>query len=478
MKYCPVYKKCGGCAYINTEYADQLKNKKEYIQSLFPKNNVEPVIGMKDPYHYRHKIYATFSHNRDGVIKCGMYEENTHKVIDTKMCLIQHVKANDILRDMCSLATKMHIESYDEDTGRGVLRHAYIRISHATNDVLLTIVIGSKNLPGSNAFVKEMVRMHPEIKSIVLNHNSDDTSMVLGKKNHVLYGKGFIEDEIMHTRFRISTNTFYQVNPVQTEKIYSTAIQMAQLKSTDTVLDMCCGIGTISLIASKKASFVLGVEINEDSIRDAIGNAKRNGIKNAQFIACDSEEFIEQLEDSPNVVFLDPPRNGFTEKFMKQLDHLKSDKIVYISCNPSTQARDIAFLKHYQIKKIVPVDNFPFTKHVETVVLLSHKKADSYIHIDVEFGEGEGKIPVDSIAKRAEAYKPKEKVTYKMIKEYIEAKYGFKVHTAYIAEVKRNLGLPMYDAPNAVEELKQPRKHPTPEKVEAIKDALRYFAVI
>ena len=478
MKYCPVYKKCGGCAYINTEYADQLKNKKEYIQSLFPKNNVEPVIGMKEPYHYRHKIYATFSHNRDGVIKCGMYEENTHKVIDTKMCLIQHVKANDILRDMCSLATKMHIESYNEDTGRGVLRHAYIRISHATNDVLLTIVIGSKNLPGSNAFVKEMVRMHPEIKSIVLNHNSDDTSMVLGKKNHVLYGKGFIEDEIMHTRFRISTNTFYQVNPVQTEKIYSTAIQMAQLKSTDTVLDMCCGIGTISLIAAKKASFVLGVEINEDSIRDAIGNAKRNSIKNAQFIACDSEEFIEQLEDSPNVVFLDPPRNGFTEKFMKQLDHLKSDKIVYISCNPSTQARDIAFLKHYQIKKIVPVDNFPFTKHVETVVLLSHKKADSYIHIDVEFGEGEGKIPVDSIAKRAEAYKPKEKVTYKMIKEYIEAKYGFKVHTAYIAEVKRNLGLPMYDAPNAVEELKQPRKHPTPEKVEAIKDALRYFAVI
>lgn len=478
MKYCPVYKKCGGCAYINTEYADQLKNKKEYIQSLFPKNNVEPVIGMKEPYHYRHKIYATFSHNRDGVIKCGMYEENTHKVIDTKMCLIQHVKANDILRDMCSLATKMHIESYDEDTGRGVLRHAYIRISHATNDVLLTIVIGSKNLPGSNAFVKEMVRMHPEIKSIVLNHNSDDTSMVLGKKNHVLYGKGFIEDEIMHTRFRISTNTFYQVNPVQTEKIYSTAIQMAQLKSTDTVLDMCCGIGTISLIAAKKASFVLGVEINEDSIRDAIGNAKRNSIKNAQFIACDSEEFIEQLEDSPNVVFLDPPRNGFTEKFMKQLDHLKSDKIVYISCNPSTQARDIAFLKHYQIKKIVPVDNFPFTKHVESIVFLSHKSPDSHIDVKVEFGEGEEKVPLDKIAERAKQYQPAPRVTYKMIQEYIEEKYGFKVHTAYIAEVKRNLGLPMYDAPNMVEELKQPRRHPTAEKVEAIKDALKHFGVI
>ena len=468
MKYCPVYKKCGGCAYINTEYADQLKNKKEYIQSLFPKNNVEPVIGMKEPYHYRHKIYATFSHNRDGVIKCGMYEENTHKVIDTKMCLIQHVKANDILRDMCSLATKMHIESYNEDTGRGVLRHAYIRISHATNDVLLTIVIGSKSLPGSNAFVKEMVRMHPEIKSIVLNHNSDDTSMVLGKKNHVLYGKGFIEDEIMHTRFRISANTFYQVNPVQTEKIYSTAIQMAQLKSTDTVLDMCCGIGTISLIAAKKASFILGVEINEDSIRDAIGNAKRNSIKNAQFIACDSEEFIEQLEDSPNVVFLDPPRNGFTEKFMKQLDHLKSDKIVYISCNPSTQARDIAFLKHYQIKKIVPVDNFPFTKHVETVVLLSRlkQKPDDYINVTIELDD------VDITAAETKA-------TYDEIKKYVaEHNAGMKVSILYISQVKRKCGIEMGKNYNLSknEDSRQPQ---CPEdKESAIVEALKHFKMI
>ena len=466
MKYCPVYKKCGGCAYINTEYADQLKNKKEYIQSLFPKNNVEPVIGMKEPYHYRHKIYATFSHNRDGVIKCGMYEENTHKVIDTKMCLIQHVKANDILRDMCSLATKMHIESYDEDTGRGVLRHAYIRISHATNDVLLTIVIGSKNLPGSNAFVKEMVRMHPEIKSIVLNHNSDDTSMVLGKKNHVLYGKGFIEDEIMHTRFRISTNTFYQVNPVQTEKIYSTAIQMAQLKSTDTVLDMCCGIGTISLIAAKKASFILGVEINEDSIRDAIGNAKRNGIKNAQFIACDSEEFIEQLEDSPNVVFLDPPRNGFTENFMKQLDHLKSDKIVYISCNPSTQARDIAFLKHYQIKKIVPVDNFPFTKHVETVVLLSKGEVNSK------------KIRVEFSLEDMDMSEFQNGATYTQIKDYVLEHSGLKVSNLYISQIKRKCGIGVgknYNLPKS-EDSRQPLC--PPEKEKAIREAFKYFGMI
>ena len=373
MKYCPVYKKCGGCTYIQTEYAEQLKNKREYVRSLFPNKNVEPVIGMKDPYHYRHKVYATFSHNKDGVIKAGLYEEDTHKVVDTKMCLIQHVTANAILTDLCRIATSMHIESYDEDTGRGVLRHAYIRVSHKTSDVLLVIIIGSKNLPSSNVFVKKIVELHPEIKTIVLNHNSENTSMILGKKNHVISGKGFIEDEIMSTNFRISTNTFYQVNPVQTEQIYKTAIQMARLKKSDTVLDMCCGIGTISLIAAKQAAFVLGVEINPDSISDAIGNAKRNGIRNAQFIAEDSERFLEQLGDSPDVVFLDPPRSGFSEKFMIQLNHLKPEKIVYISCNPQTQARDIEYLKYYQIKKIVPVDNFPFTKHVETVALMSRK---------------------------------------------------------------------------------------------------------
>ena len=212
-------------------------------------------------------------------------------------------------------------------------------------------------------------------------------------------------------------------------------------------------------------------------------NAAANGIENARFICADAGEAAEKLlaeGKRPEVIVLDPPRKGCSEQTIKAAAGMAPDRIVYVSCDPATLARDCAVFKElgYEVEEATPVDLFPRTAHVETVVLLSHKKADSYIHIDVEFGEGEGKIPVDSIAKRAEAYKPKEKVTYKMIKEYIEAKYGFKVHTAYIAEVKRNLGLPMYDAPNAVEELKQPRKHPTPEKVEAIKDALRYFAVI
>lgn len=371
IKKCPVSKACGACSYIHTEYQEQLKMKKEYIQHLYPKNKVAEVIGMDDPYHYRHKVYASFTHTKDGVIKAGMYEENSHRVISTTMCLIQHTTANSIIQDICHIATEMHIESYDEDSGRGVLRHAYIRVSHKNTDVLLVIVIGSKNLPGSREFIKKLLALHPEIKTIILNHNHENTSMILSDKNHILYGSGYIEDEIMHTGFRIGPNTFYQVNPVQTEKIYQTAINMAQLKKEDTVLDMCCGIGTISLIAAKQCAFVLGVEINPSAIRDAIQNAKRNHIQNARFIAEDSEKFLKDLYDSPSVIFLDPPRSGFSERFMKDLDRLQARTIVYISCNPSTQARDIKQLKNYRIKKIQPVDNFCFTKHVETVVLMS-----------------------------------------------------------------------------------------------------------
>lgn len=373
MKYCPVNTKCGGCSYIDVDYHEQLHNKKKYIQSLFPKHKVNDVLGMEDPYHYRHKVYASFSHAKEGIIKCGMYEEHTHKVIPTQMCLIQHTEANKILQSICKIASELHIESYDEDSGRGCLRHAYIRVSHSNGDVLLTLVIGSKDLPSSNVFVKKLIQLHPSIKTIILNHNRENTSMILGKKSHVLYGKGYIEDCILNTSFQISTNTFYQVNPTQTEVIYQTAINMANLKKSDTVLDMCCGIGTISLIVAKKCRFVLGVEINPQSIKDAIANAKRNHINNAQFIAEDSERFLNQLGDSPDVIFLDPPRSGFSEKFMKQLNKFQTDRIVYISCNPKTQSRDLKFLTNYSIQQIQPIDNFPMTKEIENVCLLVKK---------------------------------------------------------------------------------------------------------
>ena len=375
--------------------------------------------------------------------------------------------------------------TYNEDTGKGFLRHILVKRGFATNQIMLVLVTGTPVFPSKNNFVKAILKQFPEITTIVQNINPYRTNLVLGDNQKVLYGKGYIEDILCGCRFRISPKSFYQINPVQTEVLYGKAIEFANLKGNETVLDTYCGIGTIGIIAAKNgAGNVIGAELNGDAVRDAIVNARANNLKNIRFYKADAGEFMREAADEdekPDVVFMDPPRAGSDRKFLDSLIKMSPKKVVYVSCNPETLARDLAYLTQnspYKAQKIQPVDMFPHTAHIETVVLLSHKKADSYIHIDVEFGEGEGKIPVDSIAKRAEAYKPKEKVTYKMIKEYIEAKYGFKVHTAYIAEVKRNLGLPMYDAPNAVEELKQPRKHPTPEKVEAIKDALRYFAVI
>ena len=314
---------------------------------------------------------------------------------------------------------------------------------------------------------------------------------VTNEGTDVLYGQDFFYEELLGLRFKITPFSFFQTNSLGAEVLYQTAREFigdALPSGTDAdiaehgkiVFDLYSGTGTIAQMLSPVAKKVIGVEIIEEAVEAAKENVQLNGLHNCEFIAGDVLKVIDSIEEKPDYIVLDPPRDGINPKAFEIIIRYNVPQMVYISCKPTSLARDLEVLqaRGYEVKKICCVDMFPSTFHVETVVLLSHKKADSYIHIDVEFGEGEGKIPVDSIAKRAEAYKPKEKVTYKMIKEYIEAKYGFKVHTAYIAEVKRNLGLPMYDAPNAVEELKQPRKHPTPEKVEAIKDALRYFAVI
>lgn len=374
MKYCPSAKKCGGCRNIHEPYENSLAFKQDKVNKLYAGKKVERIIGMEDPYHYRHKIYASFSQTRDGRIIAGMYEENTHRLIDSRMCLIQHARANAILQTICTVATDMKLEAYDEDRGTGTLRHAYLRVSHANQEVLVVIVIGSKDLPGSRSFVQKIVSAHPEIRTVILNWNRENTSMILGPKDKVLYGKGYIEDEIAGMVFRISAHTFYQVNPVQTEVMYSTALQYAQLKKTDTVLDMCCGIGTISLLAARKARYVLGVEVNPKSIQDAGKNAVRNHIRNAEFLAMDGEEFIHELLDTPDVVFLDPPRSGFSESFMQALEKLGPQKIVYVSCNPVSQARDLKVIEsNYRIEKIQPVDNFPFTSELECIVSLTRK---------------------------------------------------------------------------------------------------------
>ena len=329
----------------------------------------------------------------------------------------------------------------------------------------------------------ERLKKIPGFATLVLSVNTKKGNAVLGDKFITLFGPGYIEDTLCGLNFRLSPRSFYQVNHHQAQRLYESAISLAEIGKEDLVLDLYCGVGTITLAMASAAGKVLGVEVVPQAVEDAKDNAARNHIENAEFFCADAGAAALRLEAEgihPDIITVDPPRKGLSLDAIEAIAKMSPKRLVYISCDPATLARDVALLKErgFEVRKALCADLFPRCSHVETVVLLSHKKADSYIHIDVEFGEGEGKIPVDSIAKRAEAYKPKEKVTYKMIKEYIEAKYGFKVHTAYIAEVKRNLGLPMYDAPNAVEELKQPRKHPTPEKVEAIKDALRYFAVI
>ena len=481
---CPVADKCGGCSWINKPYVEQLKNKEKQLKELLaPFCKVEGVIPMEHPEHYRNKVHAVFGENRYHDAISGIYEQKSHRIVPVDSCLIENANADEIIVSIRGLLKSFHIRPYNEDTGYGLLRHVLIRTGHVTGQIMVVLVLASPILPSKNNFVKALLKLHPEITTVVINVNNRNTSMVLGDKEHVIYGKGYIEDELCGKRFRISPRSFYQVNPVQTEILYGKALEYAGLTGKETVVDAYCGTGTIGMIASDKAAKVIGVELNADAVRDARNNAKANQIRNIQFYQNDAGKFLVEMAGQGakvDVVLMDPPRSGSTEEFMNSVAQIGPERIVYVSCNPETLVRDLKYFKKkgYRVMKGVGVDMFPFTEHVETVVLLSHKKPDGHINVKVEFGEGEGKVPLDNIAKRAETYKPKERVTYKMIKEYIEAKYGFKVHTAYIAEVKRDLGLPMYDAPNAVEELKQPRKHPTAEKVEAIKDALKHFEVI
>ena len=481
---CPLYKKCGGCQLQNLTYEQQLRYKQvKCIRLLGKFCRVGEIIGMENPYHYRNKVQAAFALDRHSNIISGVYQSSSHKIVPVTVCMTEDEKADEIIGTIRRLLKNFKLRPYNEDTGRGFLRHVLVKRGFKSGQIMVVLVTGTRDFPKKKDFVATLLKIHPEITTVVQNVNNQKTSMVLGNRSEVLFGDGYITEQLGDFSFRISPKAFYQINPIQTEVLYNTTLEFAGLTGKETVIDAYCGTGTIGIFASPKAKKVVGVELNPDAVKDARVNAKLNSAENTEFYNADAGEFLADAAASNekyDVVIMDPPRSGSTVKFLKSVVKLAPKTVVYVSCNPETLARDLMFLVRngYKVKKIQPVDMFPHTNHVETVVLLSHKKPDGHINVKVEFGEGEGKVPLDNIAKRAESYKPKERVTYKMIKEYIEAKYGFKVHTAYIAEVKRNLGLPMYDAPNAVEELKQPRKHPTAEKVEAIKDALKHFEVI
>ena len=607
--FCPVAGKCGGCQLQHLSYEKELAWKEDRIaQSLIriagiPEEEVrkrgEGILGGKTE-RYRNKAQYPVQNGkelhveteqigensildrkektaknciedgkREGHInsmsvvreelsglKMGFYGFHSHRIIETEDCLINSEENPLILNCIKEWAREYQISGYEEETGKGLLRHIFLRRGFSTGEILLCLVLNGKSLPygkelwenlqglplsaeevglqrgaevSSGVYVESKedgyygidsesgVNLHcgmdaqsrvdvhcgenrkvpGKIVGLSMNINEGSGNAILGKETHCLYGKDSIEDKIGELSFSISVPSFYQVNPVQTEKIYGKALEYAALTGEETVWDCYCGIGTISLFLAQKAKQVYGLEIIPEAIENAKKNAEKNGLQNAEFFVGAAEEVLPKwveeqkrelsakgadygIGDMVDVVSLDPPRKGCDEACLSAVLELSPKRIVYVSCDPGSLAREMKYLREggYVLEKWVGIDNFPRTGHVETVVLLSHKKPDGHINVKVEFGEGEGKVPLDNIAKRAEEYMPKERVTYKMIKEYIEAKYGFKVHTAYIAEVKRDLGLPMYDASNAVEELKQPRKHPTAEKVEAIKDALKHFEVI
>ena len=469
---CPHFKTCGGCQYLDMPYEKQLEHKKKEVSDLLrPFCRVEEIIGMDDPFHYRNKVHAVMARDRKGRIISGVYKEGTHTVLPVETCLIENKKADEIIGTIRELLPSFKMKVFDEDTGYGFLRHVLVRTAHATGEIMVVLITASPVFPSKNNFVKALRKIHPEITTVVQNVNGRDTSMVLGEKEHVLYGPGFIVDVLCGKKFRISSKSFYQINPVQTEKLYNLAIEAAGLTGKETVVDAYCGIGTIGIVAASAAKEVIGVELNKDAVRDAVTNAKANGEKNIRFYNNDAGKFMVQMASQnahADVVFMDPPRSGSTEEFMDAVAILNPDRVVYVSCNPETLARDLAYFKKkgYKAARGWAVDQFPMTGHVETVVLLSKGEVDSK------------KIRVEFSLEDMDMSEFQDGATYPQIKEYVLEHTGLKVSNLYISQIKRKCGIGVgknYNLPKS-EDSRQPQC--PPEKEKAIREAFKYFGMI
>lgn len=470
---CPVYKKCGGCQLQNLSYPEQLKFKQNKVERLLRKFcKVEPIIGMENPYHYRNKVQAAFYTDRRGKIISGVYQSGTHHVVGIDSCQTEDVIADKIIVAVRKLLPSFKMTTYNEDTGKGFLRHILVKRGFATNQIMLVLVTGTPVFPSKNNFVKAILKQFPEITTIVQNVNNYNTNLVLGDNQKVLYGKGYIEDILCGCRFRISPKSFYQINPVQTEVLYNTAMEYADLKGNETVLDTYCGIGTIGIVAAKRgAGRVIGVELNGDAVKDAIVNARANNLKNIRFYKGDAGEFMYEVsteDEKPDVVFMDPPRAGSDTKFLDSLIKMSPKTVVYVSCNPETLARDLDYVtknSDYKISKIRPVDMFPHTAHIETVVQLVRKIPDTYIDITVDMDE------LDLTSSEAKA-------TYEEIKDYIFDKHRVKVSSLYVAQVKQKHGIIERDCYNNSKKDNTKQPQCPPEKVKLIEEALRHFKMI
>ena len=472
---CPVSGKCGGCQFVDMPYKAQLKRKQKQAELLLKEyGRVMPIIGMEEPAHYRNKVHAVFDFQRGKGMVSGIYEQKSHRVVPVDNCLLENQKAGEIIRSVRELAKSFKMKSYDEDSGYGLLRHVLVRVGHSTGEIMVVLVLGSPILPSKKNFVNELCKLHPEITTILINVNDKKTSMVLGEKEQVIYGKGYIEDELCGRRFKISAKSFYQVNSVQTEALYEKAAEYAQLTGKETVVDAYCGIGTIALAVAGQAGKVIGVELNKDAVRDAVTNAKINQIKNVYFYQNDAGRFLTQMADAGekvDVVFLDPPRSGSTEEFLDALLCIRPKRVVYISCEPETLARDLKYLtgkSGYRVQEITPVDMFPFTGNIETCVLLSRKKSSgksTKIEIEIDLNEADRRECIGT-------------ATYQEIKDYVWEHYQTKVSHLYIAQIKKKCGLDVGESFNKPKTEGNKVPNCPPEKERMIREALEYFGMI
>lgn len=377
---CKVCTSCGGCQYQQLAYEEQLNIKTNRVKASL--NHIAKIkdikvnkcLGMNDPYFYRNKIQMPYGKDRKGNIVYGFYKENSHEIIPIRECKIEDKRASEILWDIKEILKDINIPIYNEDTGKGILRYVLIKTSKHFDEIMVVLVTSMKNFPGQKNFIDALIKKHPEITTVVENINHRHTNVILGEEEKILFGKGYIKDTIMGLDFEISASSFFQVNPTQVEVLYGEALKLLDDDKNQIVLDAYSGVGTIGLIASRKAKEVLSVEINKSASRDAKKNAKRNNIGNIKFYNDDAGNFINHYDGKLDVVIMDPPRKGSSKDFLNALLNKLPSKIIYISCDPETLARDLEILKDkYNIEIVQPVDMFPMTAHVETVVLLNRK---------------------------------------------------------------------------------------------------------
>ena len=473
---CPVARQCGGCQIQAMSYEAQLAFKTRKVESnlkrigKFEEIPMESIIGMEDPFHYRNKAQFPFGKNRDGKIITGFYAGRTHSIIENTSCHLGKEVNEKILEKILAWMNAFHVEPYNEATGKGLMRHSLIRCGFRTGEIMVCLVINGRKIPGEEALV-DSLKIIPGMTSISLNVNKEKTNVILGREVINLWGRPYIEDYIGEVKYQISPLSFFQVNPVQTERLYGKALEYAGLTGEETVWDLYCGIGTISLFLARKARKVYGVEIIPDAIEDARRNASLNGFTNTEFYVGKAEEVLPEKYEKEgvraDVIVVDPPRKGCDETLLSTMVKMQPERIVYVSCDSATLARDLRYLcdNGYELKRVCPADMFPQTVHVETVVLLSQQKPDDTIEIDLDLDE-------------LDATSAELKATYQEIKDYVLKEFGLKVSSLYISQVKRKCGIEVGENYNLSKSENARVPQCPKEKEDAIKAALKYYAMI